>query len=901
MDVQDECIIEEVTPSKAKKLKQARLSFQTLSSESPTNASTKKRKLESPGECKTPKIVKVTNKGNVVKGSIVKNKDSSANKSLNNSGSSIELIETEDDEKELNKSMNVDSAKRNKVEEKETKSNKPSNQDEAKRNNIKTKKSVPFKNKKKESQSPNTSLTKFFKKSDKSKSKDKSMDDSIQEDKEQDECEVLVIEGANEDDIQDSTKMDISITEEKADVLDKSIEISLLSTDSDSESSDNEDSGTKEVTNDEKIKDINGTSPRTPKQTSLGNANIKNRRVTPKLLQKQAESAKKREERERLKMEKEKKREEERENRRKEKEAEKEQKRKEKEQKELKKQMEMEQKQKEKEAKEQERRKREEAKEEEKRKKEEEKLEVERKKQKAASNFASFFVAKKQEVKMSEEENNLEEQTFMPFEVKADMRVAPITRRSLREKEKLSLDEKCNSGHTEKKDLYLAEIKEKKTFTRKSGKTWPLEAKDDVILLEEEENDDNANVVDQTPVTLDKNRAKLLQFHENRRPPYWGTWRKQSKTINPRRPFTKDSKWFDYEVDSDEEWEEEEPGESLRGSEDEKDEENPDDDEYDVDNEFMVPHGYLSDEEARADEEENENMTPETQKFKLKILGEQFEAERNEKTLRLKPKIIGCVWLGPDNAYPENTPKRVVDFLTARHAWVSQIPVVLPSKESENTEVECHTPAASRGATRKTRVPEEALPDLIRLVHGNTHGRKFLVREFLTFWSKEHHGKENQISKASLTQKIGEIGKWMSCPEEGQMHLKACWYVSEDIRKQYLPDEELALPNRWKYNLTPKRKSEIVDVNEKPEKQDKEKEKKTVPLITQFTKKITQEEMKRQLSTQPAKIEKPKGILQRPPKRAVLISVPRKEENTVPTAKTGEPDSKKTNNGSEVK
>ncbi|KAK2587349.1 hypothetical protein KPH14_003066 [Odynerus spinipes] len=361
-------------------------------------------------------------------------------------------------------------------------------------------------------------------------------------------------------------------------------------------------------------------------------------------------------------------------------------------------------------------------------------------------------------------------------------------------------------------------------------------------------------------------------------------------------------KWFDYEVDSDDEWEEEEPGESLHGSEDEKDEENPDDNEYDVDNEFMVPHGYLSDEEARADEEENENMTPESQKFKLKILGEQFEAERNEKTLKLKPKIIGCVWLGPNNTYPENTPKKVVDFLTARHAWVSRIPVVLLSSASENTDVECHTPTMSRGSTRKTKVPPEALPDLIRLIHGNTYGRKFLVREFLTFWSKGHQGKENQISKASLIKKISEIGNWMSCPEEGPMHLKACWYVTEEIRKKYLGDEELTLPNRWTYNLVHKRKSEIVDGNEKTEKQEKEKEKKTVPLITQFTKKITQEEKKRQLSMQPAKDEASKPILQRPPKRAVLISLPRKEEKTAAVTNTGEPENKKANcNNSEDK
>lgn len=39
---------------------------------------------------------------------------------------------------------------------------------------------------------------------------------------------------------------------------------------------------------------------------------------------------------------------------------------------------------------------------------------------------------------------------------------------------------------------------------------------------------------------LEKHRPKLLQFSENRRPPYWGTWRKQSKVLNSRRPFAKE-------------------------------------------------------------------------------------------------------------------------------------------------------------------------------------------------------------------------------------------------------------------------------------------------------------------------------------------------------------------------
>lgn len=211
---------------------------------------------------------------------------------------------------------------------------------------------------------------------------------------------------------------------------------------------------------------------------------------------------------------------EERENRKKEKEEKrrereekekmlKEQKKKEKEQKELKKQAEIEwvnlrkiktvdnikfynkiflatlrQKQKEKEAKEEERRKREEAKEEEKRRKEEERLEAERKKQKAASNFASFFVPKKPaETKPIEEDNKVERRNFMPFEIKADMRMAPTNRRNLSENEKNELDKIIKSSAVKNTQLYISNIKDKSYNIRKSKKTWPYEANEDVVIL----------------------------------------------------------------------------------------------------------------------------------------------------------------------------------------------------------------------------------------------------------------------------------------------------------------------------------------------------------------------------------------------------------------------------------
>lgn len=52
---------------------------------------------------------------------------------------------------------------------------------------------------------------------------------------------------------------------------------------------------------------------------------------------------------------------------------------------------------------------------------------------------------------------------------------------------------------------------------------------------------------------------------------------------------------FEYDIDSDDEWEEPEDGESLRGSEDEESQ----DEQYEEDNDMFVPHGYLSEEEGQ--------------------------------------------------------------------------------------------------------------------------------------------------------------------------------------------------------------------------------------------------------------------------------------------------------------
>ncbi|KAK9141161.1 hypothetical protein Scep_010842 [Stephania cephalantha] len=93
---------------------------------------------------------------------------------------------------------------------------------------------------------------------------------------------------------------------------------------------------------------------------------------------------------------------------------------------------------------------------------------------------------------------------------------------------------------------------------------------------------------------------KLLQFDKSHRPAYYGTISKRSDVIGPRHPLKKDPN-LDYDVESDEEWEEEDPGESLSDCDEEEtlDEANVRmEDEEGSEDGFVVPDGYLSDNEG---------------------------------------------------------------------------------------------------------------------------------------------------------------------------------------------------------------------------------------------------------------------------------------------------------------
>ncbi|KAL3520441.1 hypothetical protein ACH5RR_018590 [Cinchona calisaya] len=97
-------------------------------------------------------------------------------------------------------------------------------------------------------------------------------------------------------------------------------------------------------------------------------------------------------------------------------------------------------------------------------------------------------------------------------------------------------------------------------------------------------------------------RKQLLQFDKSHRPAFYGVRLKKSQVVSARHPFVKDPE-LDYEIDSDDEWEEEEPGESLSDCDKDGEEESLDEgcsraDDDGSEDGFFVPDGYLSEDEG---------------------------------------------------------------------------------------------------------------------------------------------------------------------------------------------------------------------------------------------------------------------------------------------------------------
>ncbi|VDO08552.1 unnamed protein product, partial [Brugia timori] len=266
---------------------------------------------------------------------------------------------------------------------------------------------------------------------------------------------------------------------------------------------------------------------------------------------------------------------------------------------------------KEKEEEERKKKKKEEEERREKRKREEE--EVQLKKKRESDRFLSFFDKKRKMEGEFERFDTVQTSSVLnvlPFFCKQGVSLAPLFRREPLSKE--VHDSLLMEVHPVER-LYLSTIK-----PRTVGK-------------------------------LKLNRAKLFQFHDNWRPPYYGTWRKRSTVITGRRPFAKDTEILDYEVDSDEEWEipEGDDCDESTMSEDEEDSGHSSDSDG-----FIVQHGYLSegegeDEQDRLEYREDSNRRAE----RLRAVANEWKYNLEQKSKKFNKPLIPLLW-GPHFELP---------------------------------------------------------------------------------------------------------------------------------------------------------------------------------------------------------------------------------------------------------
>ncbi|XP_057628134.1 chromatin assembly factor 1 subunit A [Chionomys nivalis] len=367
---------------------------------------------------------------------------------------------------------------------------------------------------------------------------------------------------------------------------------------------------------------------------------------------------------------------------------------------------------------------------------------------------------------------------FAPFEIKEHMVLAPRCRAALDQDLCDRLDQllQQQTGNSS----FLSDLKDR--LPLKSGPTQVCSRNTnimnrDVVIVE--------NKVDGVPERRKFGRMKLLQFSENHRPAYWGTWNKKTAVIRPRDPWAQDKNLLDYEVDSDDEWEEEEPGESLSHSEGDEDDDMGEDE--DEDDGFFVPHGYLSEDEGVTEE----CADPENHKVRQKLKAKEWDEllAKGKRFRVLQPVQVGCVWAA-EAANCAGSDLKLLQQFTA---------CLLDAAPPEEPE-----PKASRREKRDQHILAQLLP----LLHGNVNGSKVIIREFQercrrgllsppTPTPHPHipNSKDTVVvpSKARLKRLISENSAYEKRPD-----FRMCWYVHPQVLRSF-GQECLPVPCQWTY------------------------------------------------------------------------------------------------------
>lgn len=288
------------------------------------------------------------------------------------------------------------------------------------------------------------------------------------------------------------------------------------------------------------------------------------------------------------------------------------------------------------------------------------------------------------------------------------------------------------------------------------------------------------NGTEAAPTSVRLLRKKLLQFDRSHRPAYYGTWRRKSAVVGPRRPFKKDPD-LDYDIDSDEEWEEEDPGESLSDCEKDTEEDNLEEeiskieDEEESEDGFVVPDGYLSENEGvemeiSLDDMEDEAKSSssvksdvESKEFRALLQQQKLLHNLTEKALRKsQPLVISNLMHEKDELMmaEDLTGASKLEQICLQALCMQAFPggcsIDASASHSPSNEdlMICQSNGNNTPPTATEAViPDSALPEIVRVIRSCSQRINKMV-ELL-------QQKFPTISKAQLRNKIREISDFV--------------------------------------------------------------------------------------------------------------------------------------------
>ncbi|KAF2348591.1 Chromatin assembly factor 1 subunit A C-terminal [Trinorchestia longiramus] len=213
------------------------------------------------------------------------------------------------------------------------------------------------------------------------------------------------------------------------------------------------------------------------------------------------------------------------------------------------------------------------------------------------------------------------------------------------------------------------------------------------------------------------------------------------------------------------------------------------------------------------------------------------------------------------------TNKSLVEGMRSWYLTFPGIACVVPTTSQPDlatpTAADADTPLVSTGANGSQKrkffktFPEEAIPSLIRLAHGNRNRQLYIVKEFLQYWQQQqsesvaerqastgspstpHLSSHVRISKTKIKEKLIELASHRKCPDDGPYYNQNMWYVEVSVRERYGVTDAI-LPNDWSYcTSVPKTnrvKEDGTSVVESPAPS------RATNLISKFTKVLSHEE-----------------------------------------------------------